>query len=85
MPVYLLLMGVILLALIINVPLGYFRQGYDKFTFAWYFYVHISIPLIIYVRVKCGFSWKIIPFTIGGAIVGQIIGGRMRRRLNGAG
>lgn len=85
MHVYLLLMGVILLALIVNLPLGYFRQGCDKFTFAWYFYVHISIPLIIYIRVKCGFSWQIIPFTIGGAIVGQIIGGRIRRRLNGQG
>ena len=85
MPAYLLLLGVILLALIVNVPLGYFRQGCDKFTFAWYFYVHISIPLIIYARIKCGFSWKIIPFTIGGAVIGQLIGGRVHRRRNGAG
>ncbi len=85
MHVYLLILGVILLALIVNLPLGYYRQACDKFTFAWYFYVHISIPLIIFIRVKCGFGWQIIPFTIGGAVIGQIIGGRIRRRLDGAG
>ncbi len=79
------LLGLIIVAFVINLPLGYLRQNYEKFTFAWYFYVHISIPLIIYIRVKCGFGWQIIPFTIGGAVVGQIIGGRIRRRLNGAG
>lgn len=85
MHVYLLILGVILLALIVNLPLGYYRQACEKFTFAWYFYVHISIPLIIFVRVKCGFGWQVIPFTIGGAVIGQIIGGRIRRRLDGAG
>lgn len=85
MHVYLLILGVILLAVIVNLPLGYYRQACDKFTFAWYFYVHISIPLIIFIRVKCGFGWQVIPFTIGGAVIGQIIGGRIRRRLDGAG
>lgn len=74
------LAGVILIAFVINIPLGYLRQNYDKFTFAWYFYVHISIPVIIYLRVKAGFSWKFIPLTIGGAIAGQLIGGLLNRR-----
>jgi len=74
------LAGVILIAFVINIPLGYLRQNYDKFTFAWYFYVHISIPVIIYLRVKAGFSWKMIPLTIGGAIAGQLIGGLLNRR-----
>jgi len=76
----LLLTGLILVAMLINIPFGYLRQGTEKFTFAWYFYVHISIPLIIYLRIKAGFSWKLIPLTIGGAVLGQIIGGRIRRR-----
>ena len=75
-----LLTGLILVALVINIPFGYLRQGTDKFSFAWYFYVHISIPLIVYLRIKSGFSWKLIPFTLAGAIVGQIIGGRIRQR-----
>jgi hypothetical protein len=76
----LLLSGLILVAISVNIPLGYVRQGTAKFSFAWYFYIHISIPLIIYLRVKAGFSWKLIPLTIAGAVAGQIIGGRLRRR-----
>ena len=70
--------GLILLALCINLPLGYLRQAYEKFTFGWYFYVHISIPVIIYMRIKFGYNWKYIPLTIGAAIIGQILGGRIR-------
>ena len=76
---YLLLLGLIALAIIVNIPLGYFRQAVQKFSFAWYFYVHISIPLIVYLRIKSGYSWKFIPLTIGAAVIGQIIGGRVRR------
>jgi len=83
MHAYLLILGITFFAIAINLPLGYFRQRCEKFTFAWYFYVHISIPLIIFIRVKAGFSWHVIPFTLFGAVVGQLIGGRIRRRLDG--
>jgi len=79
------LIGLILAALVINIPLGFVRQGVEKFSFAWYFYIHISIPFIIYLRIKSGYSWKIIPLTIAGAILGQIIGGRVRRRRDADG
>lgn len=81
----LILIGLILTAVVINIPLGYVRQGVEKFSFAWYFYVHISIPLIIYLRVKSGYSWKFIPLTLAGAILGQIIGGRIRKRRDADG
>ena len=81
----LILIGLILTATVINIPLGYVRQGVEKFSFAWYFYIHISIPLIIYLRVKSGYSWKFIPLTIAGAIIGQIIGGRARKRRDANG
>ncbi len=74
------LLGLILLAIVMNVPLGYLRQNCEKFSFAWYFYVHISIPAIIYLRIKAGFSWKFIPLTLGGAVAGQLIGGYINRR-----
>ena len=80
-----LLIGLITATIIVNIPLGYLRQAVEKFSFAWYFYVHISIPLIIYLRIKSGYSWKFIPLTIGGAVIGQIIGGRIRRRLDANG
>ena len=74
------LLGLLLLAFAVNVPLGYLRQNYEKFSFAWYFYVHISIPAIVYLRVKADISWHMIPFTLGAAIAGQIIGGRINLR-----
>ncbi len=80
MHTFLLLAVIILFAFIVNIPLGYQRQFYEKFTFGWYFYIHISIPMLIYLRVKAGFSWKFIPLTIGGAIAGQLVGGMIHRR-----
>ncbi|TSK04273.1 MAG: hypothetical protein FPO08_18240 [Geobacter sp.] len=68
------------LATLVNIPLGYQRQSYPKFSFAWYFYVHISIPAIIYFRIKTGLGWGFIPFSISSAVLGQIIGGRTYRK-----
>ncbi|GAM10997.1 hypothetical protein OR1_03305 [Geobacter sp. OR-1] len=79
------LLGVTLLALLINLPFGYLRQNCEKFTFAWYFYVHISIPVIIFLRIKSGFSWHFIPITLGAAVAGQLIGGRINRRFKRSG
>jgi hypothetical protein len=76
------LSGLILFAVIINLPLGYLRQNYEKFSFGWYFYIHISIPVIIFLRVKFGFSWKFIPLTLGGAVAGQLLGGILHKRRN---
>lgn len=81
----LLLLIVVLIAFSINIPMGYLRQNCEKFTFGWYFYVHISIPVIIYLRIKAGFSWKFIPLTLLGAVAGQIMGGMLRRRRGGNG
>jgi len=80
-----LLITLIAAAVLVNIPLGFLRQGVEKFSFAWYFYIHISIPLIIYLRIKSGYSWKFIPLTIAGAVLGQIIGGRIRRRRDAHG
>jgi len=82
---YLLLFGLIALTIIVNIPLGFLRQAVEKFSFAWYFYIHISIPLIIYLRIKSGYSWKFIPLTLGGAVLGQIVGGRLRQRRDANG
>jgi len=74
--------ALILFAVTINLPLGYLRQNYEKFSFGWYFYVHISIPLIIFLRIKSGFSWRFIPLTLVGALTGQILGGMIHKRRN---
>jgi hypothetical protein len=73
-----ILAGLILGATAINLPLGYLRRSVERFTLGWFFYVHASIPLIIYLRLKASFSWHIVPLTIGAAIAGQLIGGVLR-------
>ena len=72
--------GLIILTVAVNIPLGYLRQSCPKFSFGWYFYVHISIPAIIYLRVKMGLGWQMIPFTLASAVVGQVIGGRLYKK-----
>ncbi|RME36116.1 MAG: hypothetical protein D6794_08935 [Deltaproteobacteria bacterium] len=63
-----------------NLPLGYLREGARKFSLSWFVYIHISIPFIILLRLHYGFGWGIVPFTLACAVLGQVLGGRMRRK-----
>jgi hypothetical protein len=80
MQIALQLAALMIIASAVNVPLGYGRESCRKFSFGWFFYVHISIPIIIYVRVKTGLGWQFIPFTLASTVAGQIIGGRLRKK-----
>ncbi len=82
MVTFVLLLSLFLLAAGLNIPLGYLRQGYAKFTFGWFFYTHLSIPVIIYVRTKTGFDVEFFPLTVAGAVAGQLMGGIFARRKN---
>jgi len=70
-----------LTAFIVNIPLGYLREGSPKFSFKWIFWIHASIPLIIYLRISMGISSWFISVSIFLAVLGQIIGGRQRRKF----
>jgi hypothetical protein len=62
-----------------NLPLGYLRQGVRKLSFKWFFYIHVSIPFIILLRMYMGLSYWFIPFSLGSAVAGQLAGGRFRK------
>lgn len=79
------LFGLFLLPGILNLPFGYLRQGYDRFTFGWFFYTHLSIPAIIYLWAKAGFGPEFFPLTLAGAVAGQFSGGLIARRRNADG
>ena len=64
----------------LNIPLGYQRESCEKFSLGWFFFVHISIPFIIFARIKLGLGWQFIPISLAGAVAGQLIGGRLKRR-----
>lgn len=66
-------------ALAVNLPLGYLREGTRKLSLMWFVYIHLSVPVIAYLRISNHVSaWAIPPFVVC-ALVGQIAGGRMRR------
>jgi hypothetical protein len=66
-------------ALAVNLPLGYLREGTRKLSLMWFVYVHLSVPIIAYLRISNHVSaWAIPPFVVC-ALIGQIAGGRMRR------
>lgn len=74
------------LAFAVNVPLGYLRAGTRRYSPLWFAYVHLSIPLIAFIRIRQGVTPWAIPAFIACAVAGQLAGGRLRpRRPGGAG
>ncbi|PWK13895.1 hypothetical protein [Tumebacillus permanentifrigoris] len=69
-----------LLALLVNLPLGIWRQNTRKFSLWWFVAVHASIPLIIYMRQQFDVSMAWVPLTIGFAILGQTFGAQFSRK-----
>ncbi len=69
-----------LLAVVINIPLGYLRRRTKKFSFKWALYIHLSIPLLIPLRVLAGISLWAAPIFILAAILGQFAGGHLNFR-----
>ncbi len=72
-------------ALAANIPLGYLREGKRKYSLAWFVYIHLSIPLIAFLRISSHLTPWVIPVFILCAVAGQLAGGRIRQaRRNSA-
>ncbi|MEK6758925.1 MAG: hypothetical protein AABY51_04065 [Deltaproteobacteria bacterium] len=67
-------------ASILNIPFGYFRANTKKFSVMWFLYIHLPIPIIFILRTSAGLSWKAIPVIVAGAVLGQVIGGRLNKK-----
>lgn len=67
-------------SLLVNVPLGYLREGARRYSPSWFLFIHLSVPLIAYLRISGHVSaWAIPPF-VACAVAGQLAGGILRRR-----
>ncbi len=64
-------------------PLGYLRAGKPKYSVGWFAYVHLSIPLIAFLRITSGLTPWVIPVFIVFAVAGQLAGGRIREIRSG--
>jgi len=67
-----------LIAWAVNLPLGYIRAGKPKFSPAWFFWIYISIPFIVYLPIAFGISRVFILVAVLLAVYGQIQGARFR-------
>ncbi|MDO8580454.1 MAG: ferrochelatase, partial [Candidatus Omnitrophota bacterium] len=70
----------ILFAFLVNIPCGYWREQCPKFSWKWFWWIHASIPFIIFIRLSLAIPNIFIPISIFFAIVGQIVGSRWKRR-----
>lgn len=69
---------------ICNLPLGRWRSTVKKFSLNWFLAVHLSIPLIIFLRLKLGLSAWDIPLNLAAAIAGQYVGSSAGVREKGS-
>lgn len=74
------LTAILVFTVLLNLPFGYLRVRSKKYSIAWFLYIHIPIPFIIFLRLSFGFDWKAIPLIVAAAVSGQLIGGKMRQR-----
>ncbi|MDR1592665.1 MAG: hypothetical protein LBS16_07290 [Prevotellaceae bacterium] len=65
---------------LINVPLGYWRECFRKFSTMWFVLVHASVPLIVALRIWLDVPSWLIPVNIALAVLGQYLGGQCRKR-----
>ena len=73
-----LVVGISLVAFLLNLPFGYLRVRYPKYSFMWLLCIHAPIPVVAFLRITTKVSWKFIPVFIVTSILGQIFGARVR-------
>ncbi len=68
---------------VINLPFGWWRAGVRKFSLSWILAVHAPVPIVVALRFASGlgFAFVTFPVLIGAYFTGQLLGGRLRRRL----
>ena len=67
-----------LLALAVNLPLGYLRSRCRRLSVPWFVYLHLSIPLIATCRILSDIRFTAVPLLAGAAVAGQLLGARVR-------
>ena len=72
-----IVMGIFIFTLGLNVFFGYFRGKQKKFSFKWFLYIHLPIPLVVFARVFTHLDYRYIPIFLFAAVAGQIFGARL--------
>ncbi len=71
---------------LLNVPMGYWREGVRKFSWQWIVAIHAMVPVVILMRrmLDIGFAWWTFLVTVPCYFGGQFVGSRLRRRARAA-
>ncbi|MGP1463860.1 hypothetical protein [Tannerella sp.] len=67
-----------IVTLVVNLLLGRYRIRYRKMSLMWWVIIHASLPLVIPLRIWLDTPNMTIPIFIALAVIGQIIGSRIR-------
>ena len=62
---------------VLNLFFGYFRAKVKKYSFHWFLYIHLPIPLVVFARLYFHLDYRFIPVFLIAAVAGQIIGGKV--------
>jgi len=67
---------------LLNLPMGYWREGVRKFSWKWIVAIHAMVPVIIVLRklAHVDFAWWNLLITVPCYFGGQFLGSRLRRR-----
>ncbi|MCA1927466.1 MAG: hypothetical protein LDL13_05730 [Calditerrivibrio sp.] len=68
--------------LILNIPFGYLRRRFKKFSLGWFLCIHAPIPIVAFMRIYLKIGLILIPIFLTFAVIGQIIGFRINRTVN---
>ena len=72
-----IVIGISIFAFAMNLFFGYFRGKQRKFSFKWFLYIHLPIPLVVFARLFSHLDYRYIPIFLFVSGVGQIIGARL--------
>lgn len=78
LPIRVLAIGT--MGLFLNIPLGAWREHYEKFSPQWILIVHASVPFVAILRKAALMPKYAMAFTIAASIVGQTVGSRSERK-----
>ncbi len=67
----------LVMAFIINLPFGILRSRVRRFSFKWFLYIHMPIPIIVLARYFANLDFSYAPLVILASISGQYIGGNI--------
>lgn len=65
-----------LLVFLVNLPFGALRARQRKYSFRWFLYIHLPIPLVVLLRIysEIGFALYTYPVLIAAFFLGQFAG-----------